>query len=312
MGPSLQGRVCLVTGACRGIGKGIALQLGAAGATVYITGRTQKNLDECAAEIKARGGQPIPVQMDHGQDSDVERLFAKITAEQSGRLDVLVNNAYAGVDTIFKSSGKKFYDPSLDPVETWDCINGVGLRGHYICSVLAARLMVARRQGLIVNVSSIGGLKYLFNVAYGVGKAACDRMAADCAAELRSSNVAMVSLWPGPVRTEYITEHILESAAADKNPMKKAFQSGESIEFAGKAIASLAADPKIMDKTGRILQTVDLAHEYGFKDVDDSFPVDFRQVNNLLKHAGYDWLASFVPGFIRVPLFLLHFGSYKF
>jgi hypothetical protein len=128
----------------------------------------------------------------------VERLFAKITSEQSGRLDLLVNNAYAGVDMIFKNSGKKFYD--CDPVETWDCINGVGLRGHYICTVLASRLMVPRRQGLIVNVSSMGGLRYLFNVAYGVGKAACDRMAADCAKELRESKVAMVSLWPGPVR----------------------------------------------------------------------------------------------------------------
>jgi dehydrogenase/reductase SDR family protein 1 len=98
------------------------------------------------------------------------------------------------------SSGKKFYDPSLDPAVTWDTINGVGLRNHYLCTVYAARLMAPHRAGLIVNVSSIGGLKYLFNVAYGVGKAACDRMAADCAAELRSANVAMVALWPGPVR----------------------------------------------------------------------------------------------------------------
>ena len=184
-----------MTGACRGIGRGIALQLGQAGATVYITGRTEANLADCAREIKERGGKPIPVAMDHGVDSDVEKLFERINTEQSGKLDLLVNNAYAGVSTIFNNKGKKFWE--TEPVNTWDMINGVGLRGHYICTTLASRLMVPRKSGLIVNVSSSGGLKYLFNVAYGVGKVGCDRMAADCAFELKKSNVAMISLWPG-------------------------------------------------------------------------------------------------------------------
>ncbi|XP_023347000.1 dehydrogenase/reductase SDR family member 1 isoform X2 [Eurytemora carolleeae] len=309
MGPSLKGKVCLVTGAARGIGKGIALQLGEAGATVYITGRTEKNLKECAAEIKARGGNPVIVQMDHGNDADVENLFAKIKAEQSGKLDVLVNNAYAGVDMIFKNTGKKFYE--TDPAQTWDCINGVGLRGHYICTTLASRIMVERQEGLIVNVSSIGGLRYLFNVAYGIGKAGCDRMAADCAMELKKKNVTMVSLWPGPVQTEYITENVMEDKDS-KNPMKKAFEEGESIEFSGKAIANLAADPDVIKKTGRILQTVDLAHEYGFKDTDNGMPMDFRLVKNLLRHAGYTGLAAWVPEFFKVPLLFVHYGSYKF
>ena len=95
--------------------------------------------------------------MDHSVDCEVEKLFQKINSEQSGKLDVLVNNAYAGVSTIFESAGKKFYD--TDPVKTWDCINGVGLRGHYHCTVLASRLMVPRREGLIVNVSSSGGMR---------------------------------------------------------------------------------------------------------------------------------------------------------
>ena len=162
MSPSLQGKVCLVTGAARGIGRGIALQLGQAGATVYITGRTKKNLDDCAEEIKARGGIPITVQMDHGLDADVEKLFERIKSEQNGKLDVLVNNAYAGVNTIFSNSGVKFWD--MDPVHTWDIINGVGLRGHYICTTLASRMMVPRKSGLIVNVSSSGGLKYVMDV----------------------------------------------------------------------------------------------------------------------------------------------------
>merc|ERR1712038_1349687 len=239
MSPSLQGKVCLVTGAARGIGRGIALQLGQAGATVYITGRTKKNLDDCAEEIKARGGIPVTVQMDHGVDSEVEQLFDQIKKEQNGKLDLLVNNAYAGVSTIFNNSGKKFWD--MEPVSTWDTINGVGLRGHYICTTLASRMMVPRQQGLIVNVSSSGGLKYLFNVAYGVGKAACDRMAADCAFELRKSGVSMVSLWPGPVKTEFITEKMNSD-----NEMSKIFEKGETIEFAGKAVVQLAADKNIM------------------------------------------------------------------
>ena len=155
--------------------------------------------------------------------SDVEKLFERIRSEENGRLDLLVNNAYAGVHTIFSNMGKRFWE--MDPADTWDKINGVGLRGHYICTTLAARsaeyciyhqtksyvrMMVLRKQGLIVTVSSSGGLKYLFNVPYGVGKTACDRMAADCGLEMKSSNVAMISLWPGPVKTEYLTKRQAE------------------------------------------------------------------------------------------------------
>ena len=161
MSPSLQGKVCLVSGAARGIGRGIALQLGQAGGTVYVTGRTSANLEDCAREIKERGGHPIAVTMDHGVDSDVEKLFERIKIEQDGKLDVLVNNAYSGVNTIFTNTGKKFWE--TEPVETWDMINGVGLRGHYICTTLASRMMVPRKTDLIVNVSSTGGLQYVSN-----------------------------------------------------------------------------------------------------------------------------------------------------
>jgi len=308
MGPSLQGKVCLVTGAARGIGRGIALQLGGAGATVYITGRTLANLEDCAKEIKARGGNAVTVQMDHAVDAEVEKLFKRIQQEQAGKLDLLVNNAYAGVNTIFSSTGKKFWE--TNPTETWDMINGVGLRGHYHCTVLASRLMVENRQGLIVNVSSMGGLKYLFNVAYGVGKAACDRMAADCGFELKKRGVSMVSLWPGPVKTEYIQDKML--SAETGNPMKAVFEKGETIEFAGKAIVALAADEEVIKKTGRILQTRDLANEYKFQEDDGSLPPDMRQVNNLLAYAGYNWLSYVVPSFIRIPMWVMHFGSYKF
>jgi len=309
MSPSLQGKVCLVTGACRGIGRGIALQLGQAGATVYITGRTQANLDECASEIKSRGGVPVPVAMDHGIDSDVESLFERIGKEQNGKLDVLVNNAYAGVSTIFNNTGKKFWE--TEPINTWDMINGVGLRGHYICTTLASRMMVKKKNGLIINVSSSGGLKYLFNVAYGVGKAGCDRMAADCAMELRSSGVAMISLWPGPVKTEFITEHVSNDKNADAK-MAKIFEKGETIEFAGIVCAFLAADQNIMSRSGKIIMTADVANEYGFNDIDGNSPIDFRQFRSLIAYAGYPGLAAWMPEFLRVPLWLMHFGSYKF
>jgi len=308
----LTGKVCLVTGAGRGIGKGIALQLGEAGATVYITGRTQANLDECAAEIKARGGHPIPVQMDHGKDDDVEKLFKKIASEQSGKLDLLVNNAYAGVNMIFTSTGKKFWE--TDPIATWDCINGVGLRGHYHCTSLASRLMVENKQGLIVNISSPGGLKYTFNIAYGIGKAGCDRMAADCAIELKKSNVAMISLWPGPVKTEYVQENILSSSAIGGGPDKSIFEEGETIEFAGKAIVHLAArdQAEIMQKTGKIVLTSDLSSEFNFTENDGTVPKDFRTINMHLALAGHTWIAALLPNFVRIPNWVLHYASYKF
>merc|ERR1712020_539667 len=154
---ALTGRICLVTGASKGVGRGIAVQLGEAGATVYITGRSVDKLKECAAEIQKRGGKAIPVSVDHSDDGQVEKLFERIKAENSGRLDVLVNNAYAGVSMIQQNSGKKFY--LADPAEQWDAINGVGLRNHFLCTVFASRMMVEKKNGLIVNVSSPGGLR---------------------------------------------------------------------------------------------------------------------------------------------------------
>ena len=137
MSPSLAGRVALVTGASRGIGRGIALQLGEAGATVYITGRKASDLQKTCDEVKERGAHDaIAVVMDHAKDDDVESLFERIKREQNGKLDICVNNAYAGVNAIMESSGKKFYET---PVGIWDQINGVGLRNHYLCTVYASR-----------------------------------------------------------------------------------------------------------------------------------------------------------------------------
>jgi len=310
MSPNLSGKVCIVTGGSQGIGKGIALQLGEAGAIVYITGRNKSNLEKAAQEVKERGAQKsIPLQVDHSNDEEVKRLFETVKNDEKGQLDILVNNAYAGVNMIMENMGKSFWESN--PFEVWDCINGVGLRNHYCCTTLASRIMIENKTGLIINVSSGGGLRYLFNVAYGVGKAACDRMAADCAIELKKHNVVMVSLWPGAVKTEKVQEQVLDNKdAPDKS--KKVWEGGESIEFSGKAITRLACDDQLMKKTGKILLTSHLSSEYDFVDVDGTTPKDFTSVQYLMAASGHTWLAALVPSFVRIPLWLVHFGSNKF
>jgi len=310
MSPNLSGKVCIVTGGSQGIGKGIALQLGEAGAIVYITGRNKANLEKAAQEVKERGAQKsIPLQVDHSKDEEVKKLFETVKNEQKGQLDILVNNAYAGVNMIMENMGKSFWESN--PFEVWDCINGVGLRNHYCCTAIASRIMTENKTGLIINVSSGGGLRYLFNVAYGVGKAACDRMAADCAIELKKHNVAMVSLWPGAVKTEKVQEQVLDNKDAHEKS-KKVWEGGESIEFSGKAITRLANDDQLMKKTGKILLTSHLATEYDFVDVDGTTPKDFTSVKYLMAASGHTWLAALVPSFVRIPLWVVHFGSNKF
>ncbi|KAJ8387638.1 hypothetical protein AAFF_G00151880 [Aldrovandia affinis] len=309
---ALSGWVCLVTGASRGIGRGIALQLSEAGATVYITGRQEKTLQETAVEVKERGGGCVPVICDSSKEDDIKGLFERIRLEQKGRLDILVNNAYSGVQEIFDNMGKKFWetDPSI-----WDSINNTGLRGHYFCSVYAARLMVAQGRGLIVVISSMGGLKYIFNVPYGVGKAACDRLAADTAVELKGRGVASVSLWPGAVKTELVTQLIVErEAQPGVDPrFKEVFSSGETTEMSGKCIVELAKDKNLMSLTGKVLMTCDLARRYGIQDVDGRSVTDYTSLSFLISQVPYlSWLSAITPSFLRVPRFVLTLSGGRF
>lgn len=309
---ALSGWVCVVTGASRGIGKGIALQLGSAGATVYITGRNGATLGETAKEVEARGGACVPVTCDSSKEDDIRSLFERIGREQRGRLDILVNNAYAGVQPIFDNMGKKFWEV---PPSIWDDINDVGLRGHYICSVYAARMMVPAGRGLIVVISSMGGLRYLFSVPYGVGKAACDRLACDGAVELRGAGVAMVSLWPGAVRTESITEKVLNRDPGSKaeEEIRKAFADGETPELSGKCIVELAADKKLMSLSGKVLLTCDLCRRYNLQDVDGRKVVDYMSLGFLVSRVpGFSWLSPFIPSFLRLPKFVLTLTASKF
>uniref|UniRef100_A0A7E4VJ71 Dehydrogenase/reductase SDR family member 1 n=1 Tax=Panagrellus redivivus TaxID=6233 RepID=A0A7E4VJ71_PANRE len=288
---ALAGKVALVTGASRGIGRGIALQLGSAGAKVYVTGRQPSNydantkalgistsLDEVAAEISKRGGNGVRVFCDHSDPKSVEKLFEQIKTENNGQLDILVNNAYAGVTYIMGNMRTKFYE--LDPVDSYDSINNVGLRNHYICASHAARLMVPRKSGLIVTVSSSGGMGYLFNTAYGLGKAACDRLAADIAVDLVDANITSVSLWPGPVKTEIVDKLILSDA---KNPSNAIFGHGETTEFSGQCIVALASDPKAIESTANILTTSALARKYNIKDSDGSQPITVPRIEEYVE-----------------------------
>ncbi|XP_008533659.1 dehydrogenase/reductase SDR family member 1 [Equus przewalskii] len=312
MAAPMKGQVCVVTGASRGIGRGIALQLCQAGATVYITGRHLDTLQVTAQEAQSRGGRCVPVVCDSSQESQVQSLFEQVNEEQ-GRLDVLVNNAYAGVQAILTNAKKPFWE---SPASLWDDMNNVGLRGHYLCSVYGARLMVPAGRGLIVVISSAGGLQYLFNVSYGVGKAACDRLAADCAQELRCHGVSYVSLWPGLVQTELLKDHLMKDDNTEDslfNLVRNRFSSAETTEMSGKCVVALATDPNILSLSGKVLPSCDLARRYGLRDVDGR-PVDdyFSLSSVLTRVSSLGWLASFLPSFLRVPKWILTLYTSKF
>ena len=260
----LTGKVAVVTGASRGIGKGVAEGLAEAGATVYVTGRSISDavppapltVQACAASVDAFGGRGIAVQVDHNDDAQVKALFERVEAEQ-GRLDILVNNVYQIPNPPVFSGG--FWE---HPVSIWDDQCGVGLRGYYVASVYAAPMMVRQGSGLIVNISSRGGREYVFSASYGVGKAGVDRMARDFAVELRDYGVSAVSISPSKVKTEFILEQI-EAGKIEIDP-----KTAQSVRFSGRCVASLAADPDILSRSGGVYTVEELADAYGFTDPD--------------------------------------------
>ncbi|HUX90760.1 MAG TPA: SDR family NAD(P)-dependent oxidoreductase [Gallionellaceae bacterium] len=252
---SLNGKVALVTGASRGVGKGIALELAEAGATVYITGRSVEDMHYIS-------GKGTAVACDHRNDEQVRLAFQQIAAEQ-GRLDFLVNNVWGGYENMIENGEFTWTRPFWQqPLWRWDAMFQAGVRANYVASQLAAQMMVSARRGLIVNISFWAAQKYVGNVAYGVAKAATDKMTADMAHELREHNVAAISLYPGLVRTEKVMQ-----AAAWLD-----LSNSESPQFIGRAVVALAADPAVMEKTGSVLVAASLAREYGFTDIDGKTP----------------------------------------
>ncbi|MFN0120082.1 MAG: SDR family NAD(P)-dependent oxidoreductase [Blastocatellia bacterium] len=223
---SLRGKTALVTGASRGVGKGVAETLISAGATVYLTGRTTAQREYATGRVHA-------ITCDHRDDTQTRVVFDRITTEQ-GRLDILVNAVWGGYENMRENGEFTWPLPFWQqPTRRWDAMFTAGVRAHYVASQLAAPMMIAQSGGLIVNLSFWAAQKYLGNVAYGVSKAATDRMTADMAHELRTHNVAVVSLYPGLVRTELVME-----AAAWLDLSNSA-----SPQFTGRAVAALATDP---------------------------------------------------------------------
>jgi NAD(P)-dependent dehydrogenase (short-subunit alcohol dehydrogenase family) len=263
---ALEGKVALITGASRGVGKGIALALADEGATVYVTGRTVTSgshplpgtVGETATEVDRRGGKGVAVQVDHADDEQVAQLFERI-GDERGRLDILVNNVISIPDELTQPGG--FWEK---PISNWELID-VGLRSGFIAAWHAARMMVPKKSGLIIGISGYVGVNYTYGPIFGTCKAGVDRMARDMAIELKPHNVASVSLWQGFTYTERAQQN-LKTVPGMAAQLHSA--AGTSVEFPGRVIAALAKDPNIMKRTGGTFINAELAQDYGITDVD--------------------------------------------
>mmetsp|Transcript_20674 Transcript_20674/g.26681 ORF Transcript_20674/g.26681 Transcript_20674/m.26681 type:complete len:433 (-) Transcript_20674:35-1333(-) len=317
----LQDCVCLVTGASRGIGKGIALELASEGATVYVTGTStssssalgdntnnnnsnnitaqqQQNepgtIEDTVNELNQAGGKGIGVICDHSDDGQVQKLFDQIAKEQNGQLDILINNAFrlpaGGVERLYG----KFWKQGP---EVWDTLHTVGLRSHFVASCFAMPLLLKAAASnnsnkkkkylprpFIGMVSSFGGLTYTFNVPYGVGKAGVDRLAKDMAIELRDENISVISFWPGLVDTER-TQKAVANGEWDKY-VKLPLDNAETPRFTGRAVVATALDSNsnfLQTKSGTYQVVAELAQEYGFTDVDGiTVPPSIRSLRFLI------------------------------
>lgn len=273
---SLSGKVAVITGASRGIGKGIALALASEGATVYVTGRTitpgsyslPGTVGETAAEVDRRGGRGIAVQVDHGKDDQVAALFEQVEQEQ-GRLDLLVNNAFSLPESL--TEPEPFWEK---PLSYWEMVD-VGVRSNYVAAWHAARIMAPQKSGLIVATSGYVGVTYTYGVVFGMCKAAVDRMARDMAIELQPHAVASLSLWMGLTFTER-AERNLETQPEMKAEIVTNPGIGSSVEFPGRVIAALLEDPDIMERSGATYIAAELALEYGVTDIDGEVPPSLR------------------------------------
>jgi NAD(P)-dependent dehydrogenase (short-subunit alcohol dehydrogenase family) len=280
----LQNCIAVVTGASRGAGRGIAVELGAAGATVYVTGRSRRDrsapqyaqivalskleripgsIDETADEVTRAGGRGIPVACDHTDEAQVKALFERVAHEQ-GRLDLLVNNAWGGHETFDGIFQAPFWDR---PMAHWDSMIDRGARNHVLASLLAAPTFVQQRRGLIATTTFWDRDRYLQgNLFYDLAKASMTRLAFGMAQELRPHGVTSVAVSPGWMRTEFVLAgHQTDEAHWRERP---ALARTESPRYVGRAVVALASDANVIERTGQVLRVGDLALEYGFTDID--------------------------------------------
>ena len=276
--PSLDNQVALVTGATRGAGRGIARMLGAAGATVYCTGRSVRGqpatpgrpetIEETAEMVSAEGGCGIAVRTDHTVESEVERLFARIREEQD-RLDILVNDIWGGDD--LTEWGTPF----------WELTTARGLQmleravhTHIVTSRLGAPMMIARNAGLIIEVTDGDTLGYRGNLFYDMAKTSVIRLAYAMAADLHKHRVTALAITPGFLRSEAVLDHFGVSEANWRDAVEEDpyFAESETPCLVGRAVAALAADPNVHARRGGLYAAWTLASEYGFTDIDGRRP----------------------------------------
>lgn len=274
----LQGKVALVAGATRGAGRGIAAMLGEAGATVYCTGRSVRGsaatpgraetIEETAEMVTAHGGVGIAVQVDHTVENEVEALITRVRVEQS-RLDVLVNDVWGG--DALTEFGKTFWEVNL---ENGKLMFERAVFSHMITSRYAAPLLIETGGSLIVEITDGDSYTYRGNVFYDLVKLSVIRLAFAMARELRNKRVAAVAVTPGFLRSEAMLEHFGVTAETwrDAGAQDPNFLASETPSFVGRAVASLAADPGIMKKSGRLFSSWQLSDEYGFTDSDGTRP----------------------------------------
>jgi NAD(P)-dependent dehydrogenase (short-subunit alcohol dehydrogenase family) len=283
MNKPLKGTVAVVAGATRGAGRGIAVMLGEAGATVYCTGRSVRGnpsdlnrtetIEETAEMVSSKGGVGISVQVDHTEKEQVRLLFQQVESEQNGRLDILVNDIWGGEQ--LTKWGAPFWEHSLvDGLLIQDRV----IKTHLITSYYGVPLMVARKTGLIIEVTDGTDYRFRGNLYYSLAKISPIHMAAAMAEELRPYNVAALSVTPGFLRSEEMLDHfgVTEEnwldAVKSNLPNAEHFAESETPYFIGRAVAALAADPHIVKKSGQALASWYLSDEYGFADVDGRHP----------------------------------------
>lgn len=273
---SLKGKIAVVTGASRGIGKGIAIALGEKGCTVYVTGRTtgagERTIDTAARQVTEAGGDGRAIRCDHGNDADIAAAFARIGREVD-HIDYLVNNVYKIPDP--PAWGGGFWD---HPIQIWDDQVGIGLRAHYVASWHAAKLLFAAGPGAaILNVSSPGGQTYHFSCSYGAGKAGLDRLTADMAIELKPKGVAAVVLYPGSVSTEFIQD------AAKMRGMD--LSKSQTPLFVGRTAVALLTAKDLLARSGTIQWVEDLALEFDVVDEHGKRPPGYARRGEAVRPA---------------------------